>query len=69
MDATKETAERKKFGWRVNEWSEAVGCSRASTYELISGKNGTRIESVKFGGARIIRTHPDDFLASLAEGH
>ena len=55
-------AERKKFGWRVNEWSDAVGCSRASTYELIGAK---KIESVKFGGARIIRTHPDDFLELL----
>jgi hypothetical protein len=51
-----------KFGWRVNEWSAAVGCSRASTYELIAAK---KIASVKFGGARIITTHPSDFLASL----
>jgi len=62
MEAKDQPTERKKFGWRVNQWSEAVGCSRASTYELIAAK---RIESVKFGGARIIRTHPDDFLASL----
>ena len=53
-----------KFGWRVGEWSRAVGCSRSSTYELIAGK---RIASVKFGGARIITTHPADFLASLAD--
>jgi hypothetical protein len=53
-----------KFGWRVNEWSAAVGCGRASTYELIAAKT---IESVKFGGARIITTHPADFLASLKD--
>ena len=53
-----------KFGWRVNEWSAAVGCSRASTYELIAAKI---IASVKFGGARIITTHPADFLASLRD--
>ena len=40
-----------KFGWRVPEWSGAVGISRASTYELLAAK---AIESVKFGGARII---------------
>jgi hypothetical protein len=54
----------RKFGWRVNEWSEAIGCSRASTYELIASK---AIKSVKFGGARIITTHPEDFLATLGE--
>ena len=52
----------RKIGWRVKEWAEAVGISRASVYELIASKE---IDSVKFGGARIIRTQPDDFLASL----
>ena len=56
-------AERRKFGWRVVEWSEAVGCSRAYTYELIAAKT---IDSVKLGGARIITTHPQDFLGSLS---
>jgi hypothetical protein len=51
-----------KFGWRVNEWSTAVGISRASVYELLAAKT---IASVKFGGARIITTQPKDFLASL----
>ena len=64
METKDPSAERRKFGWRVNEWSDAIGCSRASTYELIAAG---RIESVKFGGARIIRTHPDAFLASLAQ--
>jgi hypothetical protein len=53
-----------KYGWRVGEWSTSVGCSRAYTYELLAAG---KIESVKLGAARIIRTHPDDFLASLAE--
>ncbi len=52
-----------KFGWRINEWGAAVGLGRASVYELIAAKT---IASVKFGGARIITTHPRDFLSSLA---
>ena len=62
--ASAERGGSQKFGWRVNEWSAAVGCSRASTYELIAAKT---IDSVKFGGARIITTHPADFLASLKD--
>jgi hypothetical protein len=55
----------KKYGWRVGEWSAAVGCCRARTYQLIGSG---AIDSVKFGASRIIRTHPDDFLASLDGG-
>ena len=57
-----EQDDRRKFGWRVVEWSEAVGCSRALTYEFLAAK---RIESVKLGSARVITTHPQDFLGSL----
>ena len=53
-----------KVGWRIGEWATAVGISRASVYELISGPT-PKISSVKFGGARIITTTPRDFLASL----
>ena len=52
----------KKYGWKVAEWSAAVGCSRARTYQLIAAG---AIDSVRFGASRIIRTHPEDFLASL----
>jgi hypothetical protein len=52
----------KKYGWKVAEWSAAVGCSRARTYQLIATE---AIDSVRFGASRIIRTHPEDFLASL----
>lgn len=52
----------RKYGWNVSEWAIAVGCSRARVYQLISSG---AIDSVKFGASRIIRTHPDDFLASL----
>ena len=59
--------EGKKYGWRVPEWSGAVGISRASTYELLASNS---IDSVKFGGARIITTHPKDFISTLKEsGH
>jgi excisionase family DNA binding protein len=58
------STEFEKLGWRVNEWAAAVGISRASVYELISAKT---IASVKFGGARLITTHPRDFLASLRD--
>lgn len=57
-------ARRQKYGWRVVEWADAVGISRASTYELITTKT---IDSVKLRGARIITTHPEAFLASLKE--
>ena len=53
-----------KFGWKVSEWGTAVGCSRSRVYELLAeGK----IASVKLGAARIIVTHPEDFLASLQD--
>jgi excisionase family DNA binding protein len=51
-----------KYGFRVPEWAAAVGTSRSSVYELL--KRG-EIKSVRFGGQRIIVTHPRDFLASL----
>jgi hypothetical protein len=52
----------RKYGWKVAEWSTAVGCSRARTYQLIVAG---AIDSVRFGGSRIIRTHPADFVAAL----
>jgi len=52
-----------KFGWRVPEWAKSVGLSRAYVYELM--KDG-RIRSVKADTARIITTHPQEYLASLA---
>ena len=54
----------KKYGWKVGEWAASIGCSRARTYQLISAG---KIDSVKFGASRIIRTHPEDFLASLGD--
>jgi hypothetical protein len=49
-----------KCGWRVGEWSDAIGCSRSFTYLLIAAKE---IDSVKLGAARVITTAPQDFLA------
>ncbi len=57
--------EAEKFGWRVPEWAKSVGLSRAYVYELM---NDGLIRSVKSGAARIITTHPQDYLSSLAEG-
>jgi hypothetical protein len=54
-----------KYGWRVVEWSGAVGISRSTAYELMQSK---AIESVRLGGARIITTPPEAFLKSLGEG-
>jgi hypothetical protein len=52
-----------KIGWRINEWAEAVGICRASTYNLMKAK---KLRSVKSGAARIILTSPTEYLASLA---
>jgi len=62
VDENRPAAE--KFGWRVSEWGAAVGIKRSRVHELIADKI---IISVRFGHARIITTHPRDFLASLAE--
>jgi hypothetical protein len=53
-----------KAGWRVSEFAAAAGISKSSVYELLQAK---RLDSVKFGGARIIVTSPADFLASLRD--
>jgi hypothetical protein len=53
-----------KVGWRVSEWSRAVGLSRATVFNLLAA--GT-ISGVKSGNARIITTTPLDYLTSLAD--
>lgn len=58
--ADDKTSER--FGWPVSDWAHAAGISRASVYMLLSER---KLESVKFGGKRLITTHPRDFLSSL----
>jgi predicted DNA-binding transcriptional regulator AlpA len=64
MDSQKEKAKSERFAWPVTDWAHAVGLSRASVYNLL---NDRRIASVKFGGKRLITTHPRDFVASLSE--
>ncbi len=49
-----------KCGWRVGEWSRAVGCSRSYVYLLIASG---ALDTCKVGAMRIIRTAPADFLA------
>ena len=53
-----------KVGWRVDEWTDAVGCCRATTNNLITNKI---VRSVKIGSMRIILERPADFLARAAE--
>jgi hypothetical protein len=53
-----------KVGWRVKEWHQAVGISRAWAWELI--RRGD-IKSVKRGHMRIITTTPTEYL-SLSDG-
>lgn len=55
--------EEERYAWAVSDWAHAAGISRASVYNLMSDG---KIESVKYGGKRLITTHPRDFLASLA---
>jgi hypothetical protein len=52
-----------KVGWRVSEWTEGTGLSRAYAYLLI---NEGKLRSVKSGSARIILTSPSEYLESLA---
>jgi hypothetical protein len=51
-----------KVGWRIPEWCDDVGVSRAYAYELLAAN---KIRSVKSGTARIITTPPRKFLESL----
>jgi predicted DNA-binding transcriptional regulator AlpA len=60
MVHTDNTTER--YGWPVNDWAHAAGISRASVYELLSSET---LETVKFGGKRLILTHPRAWLESL----
>ena len=55
----------KQLDWRVNEYAQIIGLGHAYTYEMI--REG-RIKSVKCGGARIITTPPEEFIASLKPG-
>ena len=55
----------RKVGWRISEWANDTGLSRAYVYLLLGA--GT-ISSVKSGNARIITTAPAAYLASLSNG-
>lgn len=63
-EAGKQKLSAEKFGWTPKEWSEAVGCSLTTTYEL---KKQGKIKFVKLGLKKsLVVTHPADFLAALA---
>lgn len=53
-----------KIAWTVKEWRDATGLSHTTVYELF--KTDT-IESVKYGGKRLITTNPKAFIASLKQ--
>ena len=55
-----------KFGWRVLEWCAAVGVSRSTAYRLMAAD---ALKSVTIGKARIILTHPREFLVAQPDGH
>ena len=63
MDKRADNKTSERFGWPVSDWAHAAGVSRASVYNLL---NDGKLESVKFGGKRLITTHPRDFIAGLA---
>jgi hypothetical protein len=48
-----------KVGWRVKEWSEAVGLSHSTVYDIIG-----ELKTVKIGSIRIILTTPTEYLES-----
>ena len=52
--------ENTKVGWRPKEWQNATSFKHSFVAELIRGK---KIQSKKIGGARVILTSPQDFLA------
>lgn len=56
--------DNERYGWRVEDWAEAAGCGRSTAWLLIKEN---RVDSVCIGRRRVIRTHPRDYLARLAE--
>jgi predicted DNA-binding transcriptional regulator AlpA len=52
----------KKAAWRITEFAEAIGCSRAQVYILI---NRGLIPTRKLGKVRLILTSPAEFLRNL----
>jgi hypothetical protein len=62
--ATQPAASPTQAGWRVGQWSQDVGCSQSTTWELIAAR---RIESVKLHSSRVIVISPKAFLASLRD--
>jgi hypothetical protein len=61
-DSKTKTPGTSKAGWRIPEWSTAVGVGRSHTYVLINAK---KIDARKSGKATIITTSPEDYVNSL----
>jgi hypothetical protein len=58
-----------RFGYRVEPWSEAMGISRAHTYNLMSGivRGAPPLPFVRVGDARVITMSPEQYAALCAE--
>lgn len=56
----------KKVAWKVKEWGQLVSLSESYVHKLIAEK---RIESVRIGHTRLIKTPPEMFLEELANVH
>jgi hypothetical protein len=64
IEKTDRSVSPSKAGWRINQWGNDTGFSRAFVYKLMAAG---RIKSVKCGSARIITTSPAEFLSTLAD--
>jgi hypothetical protein len=53
-----------KIGWRINEWSRATGCSKATTYRRIA--DGT-LKVRRYGDITLIIGFAGDASADSAE--
>jgi len=58
------TTANNKAGWTTEQWCDETGVGRSTSYVL---EAAGRIEAVRVGRRRIIRTPPSTFLAALAE--
>jgi hypothetical protein len=56
--------ENDKVAWRVAEWSNAVGVSKTTVFDLIKAD---AVETFKLGRSRMITTSPQTFIQRMRE--